>query len=92
MTSLIRQPLDQCVVKIPRGQTYIIPLRCKGCKFCIEFCPNEVLEESTDINAKGYHYPVVVEGKEDSCIHCQFCTLVCPEFAIYTEEIAEEGS
>jgi 2-oxoglutarate ferredoxin oxidoreductase subunit delta len=38
------------------------------------------------MNAKGYHYPTVAEGKDESCVHCQFCSIVCPEFAIYTEE------
>ena len=92
MTTLIRQPVSQSVLKIPRGQTYIIPERCKGCKFCIEFCPKDVLEESPDINSRGYHFPVVAGEKEEACIHCGFCTLVCPEFAIYTLEIAEAAS
>ena len=39
------------------------------------------------MNAKGYHYPVVVAGKELACVNCRFCKLVCPEFAIYTEEL-----
>lgn len=39
------------------------------------------------MNAKGYHYPVVAEGKEGACVNCAFCKLVCPEFAIYTEEL-----
>jgi NAD-dependent dihydropyrimidine dehydrogenase PreA subunit len=42
------------------------------------------------MNSKGYHYPVVAPGKEDACVHCGFCSLICPEFAIYTEEVAEE--
>ena len=39
------------------------------------------------MNAKGYHYPAVAEGKEQDCVNCAFCKLVCPEFAIYTEEL-----
>ncbi len=91
MTTLVRQPVDQSALTIPRGQTYIIPERCKGCLFCIDFCPKEVLEESGDMNSKGYHYPVVAPGKEEACVHCEFCTLVCPEYAIYTEEIGQEA-
>ena len=90
--ALLRQPLDKATVSIPRGLIYIIPERCKGCRFCIDFCPRDVLVETPKINAKGYHYPVVAEGKEDECIACQFCSILCPEFAIYTEEIVEEES
>lgn len=84
-----RKPLDLASAKVPRGQVYVIPGRCKGCGYCIEFCPNEVLAESEDINAKGYRYPVVKRDDGYYCIHCQFCNLVCPEMAIYTEEIGE---
>ena len=83
----VRIPLDSSVVRIPVGQVYVIPERCKGCRFCIEFCPEQVLAESDGMNAKGYHYPVVVAGKELACVNCRFCKLVCPEFAIYTEEL-----
>jgi 2-oxoglutarate ferredoxin oxidoreductase subunit delta len=88
--TLTRRPLDATKVRVPRGKVFIIPDRCKGCRFCIDFCPRDVLEETTEMNAKGYHYPVIVEGKEDECIACQFCSIICPEFAIYTEEITEE--
>jgi 2-oxoglutarate ferredoxin oxidoreductase subunit delta len=43
-----------------------------------------VLRESEKTNAKGYHYPDIVPGKEVACVHCEFCTIVCPEFAIFT--------
>ena len=33
------------------------------------FCPEQVLVASARINAKGYHYPEVAEGKEMSCEH-----------------------
>lgn len=69
----------------------MIPQRCKGCRFCIEFCPEKVLEFSEDFNSKGYHYPVVVGGKEDACVHCRFCDLICPEMAIYTAERHDTG-
>jgi len=75
---------------IPVGQVYIIPERCKECGFCWTFCPMDVLEQSEETNAKGYHYPRVKEGKEGDCINCETCTLICPEFAIFTERIEEE--
>lgn len=81
-----RTPLDLDKVSVPRGQVFVIPERCKGCEICIRFCPRDVLEVSLQTNAKGYHYPVVAQTKVDECVHCEFCTLVCPEFAIYTLE------
>jgi 2-oxoglutarate ferredoxin oxidoreductase subunit delta len=87
MRVFARVPVDLEEVFIPRGQVFIIPERCKECKICIEFCPKNVLHNSEEINSKGYHYPEVIPGKEDACIHCQFCTMVCPEFAIFTREV-----
>ena len=84
-----RIPLNLTQVQVPRGQVSIIPARCKGCKICIEFCPREVLQESEELNAKGYHYPEIAPGKEEACIHCEFCTMICPEFAIFS---ADSGS
>ncbi|HXH22783.1 MAG TPA: ferredoxin family protein [Dehalococcoidia bacterium] len=81
----LRRPLDLDRQVLPTGQVYIIPDRCKGCRFCIEFCPEDVLRESEAMNAKGYHYPVVAEGREEACVNCGFCRLICPEFAIYAE-------
>ena len=83
----VRRPLDLDRQVIPLGQVYTIPERCKGCNFCIEFCPEDVLRESDGMNGKGYHYPVVAQGKEEACVNCGFCRLVCPEFAIYTEDL-----
>jgi 2-oxoglutarate ferredoxin oxidoreductase subunit delta len=86
MKSFGREPIDLQSVRLQRGQVYIIPSRCKGCGICIEFCPLQVLSESIRANSKGYHLPEVAPDKEEACIHCQFCSLVCPEFAIYTLE------
>ncbi|MGC9356381.1 MAG: 4Fe-4S dicluster domain-containing protein [Anaerolineae bacterium] len=90
MKVFARTPLNLEKVKVPRGRVYIIPERCKGCKICIEFCPREVLVESRQINAKGYHYPEIAPGKEEACVQCDFCTLICPEFAIFTLEDEED--
>ncbi len=79
-----RTPLNLDRLTVPRGQVYIIPERCKGCELCISLCPQQVLQVSTMTNAKGYHYPDIVSGKEGECVNCEFCNLVCPEFAIYS--------
>ncbi len=90
MKVFARTPLNLERVNVPRGKVYLIPERCKGCRLCIEFCPQDVLQESSALNAKGYHYPEIAPGKEDACVHCDFCTLICPEFAIFTREVVEE--
>ena len=87
---LERTPINIQAYKVPRGRIYIIPSRCKQCQFCIEFCPNGVLESSEDINQKGYHYPRVKPGKEDSCVACSMCEWICPDFAIFVREVKEE--
>jgi len=84
MRVFARTPLDIEKAIIPRGQVFIIPERCKGCEVCVRFCPQEVLAISDSRNAKGYRYPMVISGKETDCVNCEFCTLVCPEFAIFT--------
>lgn len=89
MEVFARIPVDLDSMERPRGQVYIILERCKGCKLCIEFCPQQVLQISNDLNGKGYHYPQIAPGKETSCVHCEFCTMICPEFAIFTLEVQE---
>lgn len=81
---LKRKPLDEKEVQI--GQVYVVAARCKECSYCWEYCPEDVLEISEDINSKGYHYPQIAEGKDNSCVMCNMCQNICPEFAIFTKE------
>jgi len=74
--------------KIFKGTVYIIKDRCKGCAFCIEYCPKKILKISKEFNVKGYHYPVVIEEK--GCVNCRVCEDICPEFAIFSITDTEE--
>jgi 2-oxoglutarate ferredoxin oxidoreductase subunit delta len=67
----------------PVGQVFVIPGRCKECSFCWEYCPEDVLLVSENLNDKGYHYPMIDDTK--ACVLCGFCQEICPDFAIYTE-------
>ena len=67
-----------------RAEIHLVKDQCKGCGYCIEYCPRKVLEESDEINARGVHPPRAVD--ESKCIMCKFCTAVCPDFAIFVEE------
>jgi 2-oxoglutarate ferredoxin oxidoreductase subunit delta len=79
-----RQPLDRERVQIPHGIVHIIDERCKGCGFCVEFCPRGVLIMSKQTNSKGYHPPELKEHAQ--CINCGLCALLCPDFAIYVTD------
>ena len=76
-----RKPLDHEKWETPKGEVHIIDDRCKGCGFCIEFCPTDVLIESEKFNTKGYHPPEV--KYPEACIACKLCELLCPDFSIY---------
>ena len=82
--ALWRQPLDRDRILITHGVVHIIDDRCKGCGFCIEFCPQGVLSLSDRTNAKGYHPPEIIP--ETICVNCGLCALLCPDFAIYIED------
>ncbi|NLD38654.1 MAG: ferredoxin family protein [Desulfatiglans sp.] len=77
------EPYDTDVIKIAKGRVVIIEERCKGCGYCIEFCPRSVLAFSKGFNKKGYHLPVAQNPNE--CVNCHYCEIICPEFAIFSE-------
>ncbi len=83
------EPLDSKDVKQPKAKIHLIKDQCKGCGYCIEFCPKKVLEESEEINARGIRPPKIVDEKK--CMICSFCTAVCPDFAIFVTEEKCEG-
>jgi 2-oxoglutarate ferredoxin oxidoreductase subunit delta len=71
-------------LKLRDVEVVIIEERCKGCSFCIEFCPKDVLEEGRTLNARGVHTPQVKDS--ESCVGCGVCEEVCPDFAIFLVE------
>jgi 2-oxoglutarate ferredoxin oxidoreductase subunit delta len=71
-------------IVILEDKMYILAEQCKGCSFCIEFCPKHVLVVSEEFNAKGYHPPGI--DAKANCSNCKLCELLCPEFAIYSTD------
>ena len=65
----------------PRGTVVINVELCKGCGFCIAFCPSAVLGFSGKFNSKGYHPPHAVNP--NACTGCDLCGMYCPDFAIF---------
>ncbi len=84
-----RKPLDFDQVRVPHGQVVILADRCKGCGFCVEYCPKDVLVMSEEFNAKGYHPPEAVA--DGLCVNCNLCEMICPDFAIYCVAV-EDGA
>ncbi len=77
---LWRKPFDYLETAATPGQVYIDKEKCKGCGYCVEYCPREVLKMSTELNPKGYLLAMVDD--ETKCLACGFCEVICPEFAI----------
>ncbi len=79
-----RQPLDRDRVKVPHGIVHVIEERCKGCGFCVEFCPLGMIRMAVRTNSRGYHPPEITD--DSRCVNCGLCALLCPDFAIYVED------
>lgn len=77
-----RVPLDSDKIDITKGIVYIMEDRCKGCGYCIEFCPKHVMEFSAKFNKIGYHPPIIINSED--CVNCHYCEIICPEFAIFS--------
>ncbi|MBN1881286.1 MAG: 4Fe-4S dicluster domain-containing protein [Deltaproteobacteria bacterium] len=55
---------------------------CKGCLYCVETCPKQMIVIDEKLNAKGY-YPVRFDdGDRNECTGCSMCAVICPEAAI----------
>jgi len=80
MKKIWRKPFDLEQKATARGQISIDKERCKGCGYCVEYCPREVLEQTKELSPKGY---LLVAVKDESkCVACGFCEAICPEFAL----------
>ena len=75
--------------KAEQNQVHVVAERCKGCAFCVEFCPNHILYQTTEANSKGYY--LVAMNDSGKCSGCDMCTMVCPEFAIYVENTEDDS-
>ncbi|MFH1381595.1 MAG: 4Fe-4S binding protein [Chloroflexota bacterium] len=78
---LWRKPFDTDKQTTASGTVEIDRDRCKGCGYCTEFCPREVLKMTDELNSKGY--TVVAKVDEKKCLGCGLCEIICPEFAIH---------
>ncbi|MCU6746397.1 4Fe-4S binding protein [Faecalicatena acetigenes] len=62
------------------SQVKIEPMYCKGCGYCIDVCPFQLLRIGSRTNAIGLHAAEQIET--DKCTACKLCANICPESAI----------
>lgn len=62
---------------------HIYEERCKGCGYCVHFCPRDALQFSSEVNQRGTRYPFLAPER---CIQCGVCYLVCPDCAFEMDE------
>ncbi|MGB5158116.1 4Fe-4S dicluster domain-containing protein [Desulfobacterium sp. N47] len=67
---------------------YIDLNKCKGCGLCVDVCPKNVLEISTDVNEKGY-FPAF-QARPENCVFCSTCCIMCPDVAISITETKDD--
>jgi 2-oxoglutarate ferredoxin oxidoreductase subunit delta len=63
--------------------------RCKGCTYCVEFCPSKSLKMSQEISPKGYLLASVDDPEK--CLSCGLCEIICPEYAIRLVKKKQKG-
>jgi len=73
--------MNETAPKKPRGTVFVRSEVCKGCSYCIDFCPTHCIEFSREFNPKGYHFPVL--SRPEDCTGCDMCGNYCPDFAIF---------
>jgi 2-oxoglutarate ferredoxin oxidoreductase subunit delta len=55
---------------------------CKGCGFCVKFCPAGALAMGAQRNARGDFLPAATPELCTACATCAICAMMCPEGAI----------
>lgn len=59
---------------------------CKGCGYCVKFCPKGAVQIGQELNRAGFCHVVLDESK---CISCGVCRLMCPDCVF---QFAEEAA
>lgn len=61
---------------------------CKGCEFCIAFCPKKLIKADKNVlNRSGIHPAMITDTA--ACIGCLSCALMCPDAVITIVKLEE---
>ncbi|MFH1087064.1 MAG: ferredoxin family protein [Chloroflexota bacterium] len=80
LMKLWRKPFDTAENVTRPGKVMVSKERCKGCGYCVEFCPRKALNMSDELGPKGYRFAVPADANQ--CLSCGLCDIICPEFAV----------
>jgi 2-oxoglutarate ferredoxin oxidoreductase subunit delta len=56
--------------------------KCKGCGYCVAFCPRKILGIAGQVNRIGCAPAEVIKERARECTGCMACTTMCPDAAI----------
>lgn len=62
---------------------------CKGCGYCVNECPKQILALLPAQSRIGFNTVHIVDPEK--CIRCRKCEFICPEMAIFLSS-QEESS
>ena len=69
-----------------RPRPVVMLENCTGCEYCVDYCPEDVLEMR---NAEFGHVKTAHLVGAKKCIGCALCAEICPHDAIHMIEAAE---
>jgi 2-oxoglutarate ferredoxin oxidoreductase subunit delta len=76
------------IMKAPENTpVWVDTSRCKACDICVSACPAGVL--SMKLEPSSVLGAMISVAYPDSCIGCNECELVCPDFAIFVADKKE---
>ena len=61
--------------------------KCKSCYLCVDVCPKNLIKISNIVGKTG-EYIVEFDDKDNSCLACAQCAMMCPDLAI--EEVNKQ--
>lgn len=67
-----------------KNQIIILKNRCRGCGYCVWFCPNECLVIGKERNELRER--IISVNPNSKCSGCKMCEEICPAFAIFVKK------